>query len=124
MNTRRKFIQKSILATAGMTALPNIITAEHLAALRHRVGANDQLNIGLIGCKGMGWSNMNSHLLLPEVNCVALADIDQSVLDQRSSNVVELRGKKPKQYTDYRKMLEDKDIDAVIIGTPDHWHCL
>jgi predicted dehydrogenase len=67
---------------------------------------------------------MNSHLLLPEVNCVALADIDQSVLDQRSANVESLRGKKPKQYKDYRKMLEDKDIDAVIIGTPDHWHCL
>lgn len=124
MNTRRKFIQRSFLATAGMAALPNVITAEHLAALKRRVGANDQLNIGLIGCKGMGWSNMNSHLLLPEVNCVALADVDQSVLDQRSANVEELRGKKPKQYKDYRKMLEDKDIDAVIIGTPDHWHCL
>lgn len=124
MNSRRKFIQNSLLATAGATVLPNVVSAEHLAALKKRVGANDQLNIGLIGCKGMGWSNMNSHLLLPEVNCVALADVDQSVLDQRSGNVQELRGKKPKQYTDYRKMLEDKDIDAVIIGTPDHWHCL
>ncbi|MCC5939457.1 MAG: Gfo/Idh/MocA family oxidoreductase [Lunatimonas sp.] len=124
MNSRRKFIQKSLLASAGAAVLPNVVSAEHLAALKKRVGANDQLNIGLIGCKGMGWSNMNSHLLLPEVNCVALADVDQSVLDQRSANVQELRGKKPKQYTDYRKMLEDKDIDAVIIGTPDHWHCL
>ncbi|WP_209332492.1 Gfo/Idh/MocA family protein [Lunatimonas salinarum] len=124
MNSRRKFIHRSLLASAGATVLPNLVTAEHLAALKKRVGANDQLNIGLIGCKGMGWSNMNSHLLLPEVNCVALADVDQSVLDQRSANVQELRGKKPKLYTDYRKMLEDKDIDAVIIGTPDHWHCL
>lgn len=124
MNSRRRFIQRSLLASAGITALPNLVTAEHIAAQKRRVGANDQLNIGLIGCKGMGWSNMNSHLLLPEVNCVALADIDQSVLDQRSANVEELRGKKPKQYKDYRKMLEDKDIDAVIIGTPDHWHCL
>jgi predicted dehydrogenase len=124
MNSRRKFLQKSLVASAGMAALPNIISAEHLAALKKRVGANDQLNFGLIGCKGMGWSNMNSHLLLPEINCVALADVDQSVLDQRSANVEELRGKKPKQYKDYRKMLEDPDIDAVIIGTPDHWHCL
>jgi predicted dehydrogenase len=124
MNSRRKFIQKSLLASAGAAVLPNVVSADQLAALKKRVGANDQLNIGLIGCKGMGWSNMNSHLLLPEVNCIALADIDQGVLDQRSANVQELRSKKPKQFTDYRKMLEDKDIDAVIIGTPDHWHCL
>ncbi len=124
MDSRRKFIKNSLLASAGMVALPNLVSAEHLAAFKKRVSPNEQINFGLIGCKGMGWSNMNSHLLIPEINCVALADIDQNVLDQRSANVEELRGKKPKQYTDYRKMLEDPDIDAVIIGTPDHWHCL
>ncbi len=112
------------MASAGMVALPNLVTAEHLAAYKQKISPNEQINFGLIGCKGMGWSNMNSHLLLPEINCVALADIDQNVLDQRSANVEELRGTKPKQYKDYRKMLEDPDIDAVIIGTPDHWHCL
>jgi predicted dehydrogenase len=124
MDSRRRFIKNSLLASAGMATLPNLVTAEHLAALKQRISPNEQINFGLIGCKGMGWSNMNSHLLMPEINCVALADIDQSVLDQRSANVEELRGKKPKQYKDYRKMLEDPDIDAVIIGTPDHWHCL
>ncbi len=124
MDSRRRFIKNSLLASAGMATLPNLVTAEHLAAFKQKVSPNEQINFGLIGCKGMGWSNMNSHLLMPEINCVALADIDQSVLDQRSANVEELRGKKPKQYKDYRKMLEDPDIDAVIIGTPDHWHCL
>jgi predicted dehydrogenase len=124
MDSRRRFIKNSLLASAGMATLPNLVSAEHLAAFKQRVSPNEQINFGLIGCKGMGWSNMNSHLLIPEINCVALADIDQNVLDQRSGNVEELRGKKPKQYKDYRKMLEDPDIDAVIIGTPDHWHCL
>jgi len=124
MNSRRKFIHKSLLTSAGLAALPNFLSAEHLKARSTRIGANDQINFGLIGCNGMGWSNMRSHLLIPEVNCVALADVDQSVLDQRTEDVYKLRGKRPKQYKDYRLMLEDPDIDAVIIGTPDHWHCL
>lgn len=123
MTTRRKFIQKSLLASAGL-ALPNVLTAEHLAAINKKIGANDQLNYGLIGCNGMGFSNMSAHLKMPQVNCVALADIDQNVLDRRSADVEKLRGNKPKLYTDYRKMLEDKDIDVIIVGTPDHWHCL
>jgi len=85
---------------------------------------SDQINIGLIGAKGMGWSNMTSHLKMPQVNCVAIADIDESVRNQRAADVNKLRGTSPRLYNDYRQMLEDKDIDAVIVATPDHWHCL
>lgn len=123
MTSRRRFLQNTLLASAGL-ALPNLVTAEHLAALNKKIGANDQLNYGLIGCNGMGWSNMSAHLKMPQVNCVALADIDQNVLDRRSADAEKLRGKKPRLYKDYRQMLEDKDIDVVIVGTPDHWHCL
>lgn len=72
----------------------------------------------------MGWSDMSSILKNSEADCIALCDVDQSVLDNRSSNVEKITGKKPVLYKDYRKMLENKDIDAVVIGTPDHWHCL
>lgn len=123
MTSRRKFIQTSLLAGAGLS-IPGIVQAESLRKLAGKIAPSDQLNIAVIGCKGMGWSNMNAHLKIPNVNCVALADIDQSVLDQRSADVESIRGKKPKVYDDYRKLLENKDIDAVIIGTPDHWHCL
>lgn len=123
MTSRRRFLQNTLLASAGL-AMPNLVTAEHLAALNKKIGANDQLNYGLIGCNGMGWSNMSAHLKIPQVNCVALADIDQNVLDRRSADAEKLRGKKPKLYKDYRQMLEDKDIDVIIVGTPDHWHCL
>ncbi|MCH7401799.1 Gfo/Idh/MocA family protein [Belliella kenyensis] len=123
MNARRKFLQKSLLATAGLS-MPSILTAEEFFRNTSRISPNDQINIGLIGCKGMGWSNMSALLKIPEVNCIALADIDSSVLDQRADDVVKARGKKPAIYKDYRKMLENKDIDVVVIGTPDHWHCL
>lgn len=97
---------------------------EVIAANRRKVSPSDQFRVGVIGCKGMGWSNMRAHLKMDDVTCVALCDVDQNVLDQRTADVEKALGTKPKQYKDYRKLLEDKDIDAVIIGTPDHWHCL
>lgn len=121
--SRRKFIQQTALATAGLS-LPGLFSAEAFSGSLKTISANDKINVGLIGCKGMGWSNLRAHLTMPEVNCIALADIDQRVLDERTANVKELRGNTPSQYKDYRKMLENKDIDVIIIGTPDHWHCL
>jgi predicted dehydrogenase len=123
MNSRRKFLQTSLLAGAGLS-IPSYVDAESLRALANKISPSDRLNFAVIGCKGMGWSDMNAHLKIPNVHCVGLADIDESVLEQRSKDVEDQRGKKPKVYRDYRKMLEDKDIDAVIVGTPDHWHCL
>lgn len=116
---RRKFLQQTTLATAGL-GLSGSLLANPLSVF----SANDAVNFGVIGCNGMGWANMQAHLKLPNVNCIALADIDQRVLDERTAQVKEISGQTPKQYKDYRKMLENKDIDAVIIGTPDHWHCL
>ncbi|MGY6521214.1 MAG: Gfo/Idh/MocA family protein [Mongoliitalea sp.] len=123
MNSRRRFLQNTLLATAGLS-MPSLVTADEFFKTYGRVPASDQLNVGVIGCKGMGWSNMSALLKNPAVNCIALADIDQQVLAQRSEDVVKARGKKPTLYGDYRKMLESKDIDVVVIGTPDHWHCL
>lgn len=122
-NSRRKFLKQTALATAGLS-LPGYLSASPLFDGISRISANDKINVGLIGCRGMGWSNMQAHLKMPEVNCIALADVDQRVLDERTANVKEVRGNTPVQYKDYRKMLENKDIDVVIIGTPDHWHCL
>lgn len=120
--SRRKFLQQSAAGLGGIS-LASTMPLSALAQNK-RVSANDKINYGVIGCNGMGWSNLRSHLLMDEVECIALCDVDQSVLDRRSANVFEARGKKPKQYKDYRKLLENPDIDAVIIGTPDHWHCL
>ncbi len=120
--SRRKFIQNSaILTGAGITTA---VPLDVLAASRRKVAPSDQVRIGVIGCKGMGWSNMNAHFKLSEIECAAICDVDQSVLDMRAADAETVSGKKPKQYKDFRKLLDDKDIDAVIIGTPDHWHCL
>ena len=115
---RRMFLKESAFAAAGLSMMPNMLFANR------KVAPNDQVNVGLIGCRNKGFNILAHHLETGGVNCLGMADVDQNVLNQRSSDVTERFNQKPKKYNDYRKLLEDNDIDAVIIGTPDHWHCL
>ena len=116
---RRVFAQRSATIIAG-----GLVGTPLLRSMNRTVDPSDQVNVGVIGCKGMGWSNMWAMLQSPGVHCAAICDIDDAVLEERTQSALEFQDKKPKIYKDYRKLLENKDIDAVIIGTPDHWHCL
>ena len=112
---RRAFLKASGLVSLGL-GLGSFSTG--------RASANDTINIGLIGCNGMGYRNLLSMLDVPGTRCIALCDVDRGVLDKRVQGLTELNGHAPRTYGDYRALLDNKDIDAVIIGTPDHWHCL
>ncbi len=123
MSSRRKFLANSSMLALGGLALQSFNTQNFSGII---TSAADQINIGVIGIKGMGWANTMSIMKIAGVNLVALCDVDQSVLDDR---LKELKGKnidtgKIKTYKDYRGLLDNKDVDAVIIGTPDHWHAL
>jgi len=120
--SRREFLKQSVatLAGAGIASM----VPEALRAKPGKTSANDTLVVGLIGCKSMGYTNLKDFLKQPGVVCAALCDVDDEWLNKRAAEVKETTGKKPKRYKDFRKLLERKDIDVVIIGTPDHWHCL
>jgi predicted dehydrogenase len=92
--------------------------------LSAKTAPSDALNVALIGCRNMGFGILEHHLANPGVNCVALCDIDDSILNDRAAEVQKRFNQSPKLYKDFRKLLEQKDIDSVIIGAPDHWHCL
>ncbi|MGC1240207.1 MAG: Gfo/Idh/MocA family oxidoreductase [Chryseosolibacter sp.] len=119
MHSRRRFIRHSASLLAA-TALSPLVKAQRYAGL----SPSDQLNVALIGCKGMGMYNLTDHLKQPGINCVALCDVDNNILQERAKTVQELTGKTPKLYKDYRRVIDDPEVDIVIIGTPDHWHCL
>ena len=125
MNARRKFLQQSALLAAGGIIIP-AFESNAFSIFKNRIFPSDQVNIGAIGIKGMGWSNVMAALKIPGVNLVAVCDVDKSVIDKRLSDLSKTNPdvSKIKVYDDYRKLLEQKDIDAVIIGTPDHWHAL
>jgi len=112
---RRKFIRNTALSM-GALAFPASSYARIL-------GANDRINIGLIGAKGMGWADTHSLLKIPGTELIGMCDVDKSVLAERKKSYAELRDNKVKTYKDYRKLLGKKDLDLVVIGTPDHWHC-
>jgi len=119
-SNRRSFIKKSAVAIAGAglyQSLPN--------KLYGSIAPGERINIAVIGL-GFGVTNMRYMLEADKsVHCIAMCDVNQVRLKERSS---ELKDKFPenagsiKLYTDFRLLLENKDIDGVIISTPDHWH--
>jgi predicted dehydrogenase len=119
---RRIFLKQTTLTALGYGVVA-AVPMELLAKLRKNISPNETIGVAVIGCRGQGWSNLTSMLKMPELNCIAICDIDRNVLDQRKAELEKINIK-PAIYTDYRKLLENKDIDVVIIGTPDHWHCL
>lgn len=125
MNNRRKFLQQSAMITGG-SLLFSSFSNKSFASFKNSIGANDRMNIGVIGINGMGWSDFKAAIKVPGVELVGLCDTDKNVLDKRMSelSVLNIDKNKVTAYSDYRKLLDNKDIDAVIIGTPDHWHAL
>lgn len=133
---RRAFIAKSALTTAAISVGLNTLTSAEQSRI---IGANDKIRMGFIGIGNRGSQLLELFMKNKDVEIVALCDIyepylqrDRSKVDprylaDRAGTVPEMAEKfpvQPKLYNDYRKLLEDKNIDAVCIATPDHWHAI
>jgi predicted dehydrogenase len=134
--TRREFVAKSTLATAGITIGLNSLGS---GKMKGNPGANDKIRMGFIGVGNRGSQLLQLFMKNKDVEVVALCDVyepymlrDRSKVDpryvkdlgERIPRLGEKFDKSPKLYEDYRKLLDDKDIDAVCIATPDHWHAI
>ncbi len=134
--TRREFITKTGIVTAGVAIGVNTLSA----ASYHRIyGANERINMGFIGLGNRGSQLLGLFMDQPDAQITAFCDTyepyllrDRSMVDPRY--IKDLGGQVPRlgetfankveRYSDFRKLLENKDIDAVVIATPDHWHAL
>ena len=120
--TRRKFMQDAARFSMGLGMIS--LNPDLIRAAKKKVPASEKIRLGLIGARGRGYRVLEQALQHPETHCVAICDIDDQVIADRKAEVMKLQDEAPTVYKDFRKLLESQDIDAVIIGTPDHWHCL
>jgi predicted dehydrogenase len=95
-----------------------------LARRGQAAAASDRVRVGLIGCGGMGKGDLAAFLLNAEVDCPVVCDVDDAMSAAAAKLVEEKRGRKPEAVRDFRRVIERKDVDAVIVATPDHWHAL
>lgn len=82
------------------------------------------IKVGLIGVRGMGWADLISFLKNPGTSCIGLCDVDTELLKRRAEELRALSGMAPRTFDNHRELLKMEGLDAVIIGTPDHWHCI
>jgi hypothetical protein len=94
-----------------------------LSPFARAIGANDDIRVAVVGFRGQGGLHLRLLRELAGVRVVAVCDADQSVLDRELAKAAK-SGDRLAAYTDVRKLLEDKDIDAITTATPDHWHAL
>ena len=96
--------------------------AAGLAATRARVAAADKVNVGMIGVGGRGRGLLGVYASLPDVNVTHLCDADQASLERADQVIAKAGARKPQTTNDMRHLLDDKEVDAVVVATPDHWH--
>jgi predicted dehydrogenase len=113
---RRKFLKVSSAASLALCAGG--------AGVAETAGENKR--VGLIGCGWYGKSDLCRLIQVAPVEVVSLCDVDRDVLTEAADLIAtrQQSKKKPRVYGDYRKMLAEKDLDVVLVGTPDHWHAL
>ncbi len=116
--SRREFIRTSTLAAGALTVGGPLLRAAG------QPGPNDKIRVGLIGCGGQGVRDLGFFLANPEVECPVVCDCDDNHLADGVKACTAKNRPAPATERDFRRVLERKDLDAVIVGTPDHWHAL
>ncbi|NOY40983.1 MAG: Gfo/Idh/MocA family oxidoreductase [Planctomycetes bacterium] len=120
--TRREFHQAGVLAGAGAATGLTILANSKSA---RAADANDKITLALIGCGGRGPHLARDFLKRGDCEFAYLADVNSAILPSRKQAIAAQQGgKEPQCVQDFRTVLDDKSVDAVVIATPDHWHAL
>jgi predicted dehydrogenase len=113
---RRDFLKRTSALTAGLAALGGV------NPLRAADSPNRKVVVGIIGCNSRGMNHIDGYLALPNAEIGYICDVDKRAVEKGIAAVAKKQTRKPKGVTDLRRLLEERDLDAVSIATPDHWH--
>jgi predicted dehydrogenase len=119
---RRRFLSDSM--SAGLTAAASAGLAATAQGAARVVSANEKIVLGVIGIRGRGSSLGPAFAGRPDCEVAYLADVDSTLFESRAKGIADVQGKSPQAVQDFRRILDDKAVDAVIVATPDHWHAL
>ena len=114
MTNRRTFIKQSLATTAGAFTMPNVFSFHG--------SPNEKLVVGVMGTNSRGHFLATMLAKLPNVEVGFICDVDSNVVAKTVAAVEKVTGKKPQGIQDIRKLVERKDVDAIVIAAPDHWH--
>ncbi len=114
MYNRRDFIRQSALAGAGILLSPSVFSSTKFQS--------EKVVVGVVGTNSRGHYLARMFAQLPNVEVGYICDVDANVLNKTITEIEKLTGRKPKGEKDVRKLMEVKDLDAVVIAAPDHWH--
>ncbi len=114
---RRNFLKKAA-ASAGLVVGPTVRPSWGQS------GPNDRINVAVTGIRGRGRAHYRELAAMPNVRVTHLCDIDERLFERGVREVEEISGHRPATVVDFRKLIEEKDLDAVTVATPDHWHAL
>jgi len=118
-HSRRDFLKKAALGTAGITLTGLNLQAQNI---RKVPDANDRVRVAVMGVHSRG-SALAQSVVRSNIGEVAyICDVDKRAVEEKVKMVEDLQGKKPKGVIDFRKALDDDSVDALVIATPDHWH--
>src|SRR5436190_1812504 len=114
---RRTFLKQSSAVLTG-------VSIAGTAAMAHAAskGPNEKVLVGVIGCNGRGMAHIAGYLASPNAEIAYICDVDSRAVQKGVQAVLKKQTREPKGVSDLRKVLEDRNVDAVSIATPDHWH--
>ncbi len=112
---RREFVKNAILAAGGPLLLSN---------RRAQAAPNDRITVAVAGVRGRGNHLLRTFARMDDVDVKYICDVDEKVLLQRVAETAEITGKRPEPLGDFRHALDDDHVDALVLGTPDHWHAI
>lgn len=108
--TRRTFLSSSVATGAVLVASSRVL------------GANERIGVAVVGVNGMGHAHVRTLCARKDVNFVALCDVDPAALARAAKTVKTATGAEPTLVPDFRKLLDNRSVEAVVIATPHHWH--